>query len=519
MTATNCKQASRAAERRRLNDLERAALVKRLWQDQLNAQPGWVPGIIYARISDDREGRARGVERQVADGYELADRYKVRVVALCIDNDISASARSKKKRHDFERMIKLVSDGTARVVLSYSMSRLTRRPMEFERLIELHKATGVEFRTARSGDLNLSDADGRLAARIVADADAAEAERISERVARKHLELANEGVAVGGIRPFGYKKDKVTIEPAEAALIRRAAEDVISGIPVRTILAKWNESGVVSPTGAAWTYPAAFKRMITNPRLAGWRVHKGEVARDRDNRPIRGQWEPILDQGTHDKLVALFGQRATAWNGKTKGRPGSRRYLLSGIARCGICNGPLSGNTHNKPHRTYHTYRCLGLGHACSISGEELDAWVEAAVLGLLANSRLGSVDREPFHGEARLAEIEEMTDVLLAQFTAGRLKASQLHKTLDQLKAESDRLTAERDEWLTAELGPDLSKVDPAVWEASTTDQRRAIVTALFEAAYVSPSDPATRPRRIGKAGRVFDPNRVELVRRQGAA
>ena len=73
---------------------------------------------------------------------------------------------------------------TAEVLVCYSTSRLTRRPMDYERLIRLVLDTHVQIATVVSGAVNLSTADGRAIARVLAATDAAEAERTSGSAAR-----------------------------------------------------------------------------------------------------------------------------------------------------------------------------------------------------------------------------------------------------------------------------------------------------------------------------------------------
>lgn len=490
-----------------LNDLARS-----LKRDQPEAADDWPPGAIYCRISDDREGLARGVEQQATDGYDLANKQHIRVVDLYVDNDIGASTRTRPKpRPGFNAMMASAEAGHLAALLAYSNSRFTRRPREVESLIELFERRGTLILTLKSGNDDLSTADGRMVARIKGNVDTAESERISERVKTRNRQNAMEGSPGGGIRPFGYAKDRVTIVPAEAELIKKAAADVIAGVPTRVILDRWAAAGVKSTKGGTWA-PAAFKAMIAGARVAGWRVYCGEIARDRTGAPIRGQWEPILDEATHAGVVAVLKGRADAHNAK-RVRPGNRRYLLTGLVRCGQCGGAMYGNRRTD---TTYFYRCApkaGKGHVTSVSGNQLDRWVSMIMVRLLQDRQLERIERAPFTGDARLAQIEEMTDVLLGQYTAGVLKADVLHRHLDRLQAERDTLTAQRDAWLTDTHGPDLTAVDEAVWDAADDDRRRAMLGAAFEAVYVKPAPLGHR------TGMRFDPDRVELVRRTVSA
>ena len=139
---------------------------------------------IYARLSRDREGTERGVERQEADSRLLAERLGYEVVAVYVDNDVSASTKSRKPRPQYAEMLTRARAGEFGAILAYSNSRLTRRPREFEDLIDLAERHGVRIVTVVSGEDNLATADGRMIARLKASIDVGEAERTAERAQR-----------------------------------------------------------------------------------------------------------------------------------------------------------------------------------------------------------------------------------------------------------------------------------------------------------------------------------------------
>ncbi len=99
---------------------------------------------IYCRISRDAEGEAIGVGNQEATCRALAEAAGLEVVNVYIDNDRGASSLSKKSRPDYEAMVKAATEGAFDTIIAYSMSRVTRRPMEWEILIDLAgKARGA----------------------------------------------------------------------------------------------------------------------------------------------------------------------------------------------------------------------------------------------------------------------------------------------------------------------------------------------------------------------------------------
>ena len=173
---------------------------------------------IYRRISLDREGLALGVTRQYDDCLELAHSLGLTVPNHLVfdDNDRGASDLSSKARPGYAAMVKAVREGKMKHIIAYSNSRLTRRPREFEDLIQLHTEYGVVIHTVVSGEDDLSTADGRMVARIKANIDAGEAERTGERIRRARLENARQGKPWGGPRPFGWLDGGVDLHPDEA---------------------------------------------------------------------------------------------------------------------------------------------------------------------------------------------------------------------------------------------------------------------------------------------------------------
>ncbi|MFD6771183.1 recombinase family protein [Micromonospora chalcea] len=166
----------------------------------------------YRRISDDREGRELGITRQDEDLDELAEREDLVYVAEYVDNDISASTRSKKRRPDYDRMMADAKAGAFEVIAAYTTGRLTRRPREHEDLIDLAKDHGIEFKYIRSPSFDLTTAQGRRIARTLAAQDAGEAEDISERVERDVRRRAEAGEFHGGNLPFGIDGDREIVK-------------------------------------------------------------------------------------------------------------------------------------------------------------------------------------------------------------------------------------------------------------------------------------------------------------------
>lgn len=458
---------------------------------------------IYCRISEDAEGESLGVARQEQDCRDLAARLTLDVTAVFIDNDLGASTRSRKPRPQYAQMLERAGAGEFDYLLAYSNSRLTRRPLELEALIGLHERTSTRIVTVVSGEDNLSTADGRMVARIKASVDAGEAERTAERVARKHLENALSGVPVGGTRPFGWEDDKKTLRVSEATLIREAAVDMLAGVGVGTVANRWNAAEITTSTGRPWQ-GRTVRQMMRSPRLSGWRVHRGKVAVGRDGSPVRGLWEPVLDQTTHDAVVA----RLSVPEGRSRiPKRNARHYLLTGTIRCGVCHSLMYGNRVGDGRYSYYQCGESLRDHTVSASARGVDAFVTAVVL-----ARMATVDLDTptptFTGTARLAEVEGQVRGLMTQFTTRALSGEAVFPAVAALEVERDRLRDERKRVDALSAGPDLTRIDAAAWETLDTERRRNVVETLLDAVLIRPA--GTR------RGNQFDAGRVGIVWRR---
>lgn len=291
---------------------------------------------IYSRISSDREGNAEGVIDQEKKCHALAEQLGYEVVEVFRDNDISASTKSKKARPRYDDMFKLARAGGIDAIVAYSNSRLTRRPREFEDLIDLHDDYGVLIRTVVSGDADLTTADGRRMARFLAGESTAEAERISERVKAQKERAADAGVFRGGRRPFGFEADGVTIREKEAEVIREATDAVLAGRSLRAISAEIRANGVKGTMGRPFTN-ANLRDLLIRPRNAGL-IARGLPGRkalasghNYDYEIIgAAAWDAIVPREKWDSLVAKLMEPHRMTNTLTESV-----WVGSGLYRCG----------------------------------------------------------------------------------------------------------------------------------------------------------------------------------------
>jgi site-specific DNA recombinase len=344
------------------------------------------------------------------------------------------------------------------------------------------------FATANK-DIDLSTSDGRFYARLMVNVSNKSSADSGRRIAAKHLQLAQAGVPVGGNRPFGWKADKRTLDPQEVALIRQAARDVIAGVGIHTIVRQWNQAGIRTTQGNLWQHQV-MRQMLLNPRLAGFRVYRGELFRDADGEPVKGQYPAVLDVETWEYVVATITAR------KHGIRLGSRKYLLAGIARCGECSRSLHGN---RGHGSFF-YKCEQPCGRVSMSGPKLDGLVEGLVREFLARETFDEPERS--ESDNGLQEVIERKAELMSAYAKGELSAETVFPVVQQLEAQARELRQAQ----VARVRQHSLKIHQAdlAYDELDTDQKRAVISTIIRYVVVN--------RAEGRGGK-FNADRVSVI------
>lgn len=439
----------------------------------------------YGRISDDPEGLEHGIKRQIEDARELASDAGVEIPdeAIFYDDDISASTLSKKPRPAFERLVAYVLTGQVKRVYAYSNSRLTRRPMELEVLIQLAQQYGLTIRTKASGDDDLNTADGRMVARIKASVDAGEAERTGERVKRQKEQRLAAGLPPGSrYRTFGYTRDWQVIED-EAAVVRETFQRIADGESVNSISKDLRGRGVLTVTGKPMSF-AATSRMLDSPIYAGLLSYKGEVV---------GKAADSIPRLVTEAMLRSASQRATkpAWN--------TRKNLLSGIAICDVCKTPM-----NVSNGAYVCARIIGGCGKVRIKREWLDESVEHAVRFLVMWTQRQEAPDVPVLPEPEpdpVDEIDKQIGEAQDAHAAGDLDLADLLPVLRGLRAR--RAKAVEAQSVAVEEDSTWKAMDD--YDGADLSLKRTIIKRHVVAVPVSPS----RKRGSNR----YDPSRFEIV------
>lgn len=458
-----------------------------------------VKALVYVRISQDRTGERAGVERQREDCIKRAEERGWEVVAVETDNDISATG--KRRRPGFEAMLAAVESGSVQVVIAWALDRLQRNRRDEVRLYELCQKHGTRLSLVNGAELDFQTAAGRFVADSLGSVARLEIEMKSDRQKRAQEQAAAKGKRVGGRRPFGYDADGMTIRANEAGAIKAGYEAVLSGVPLADVARLWNSQGFT--TGQPRQKPPhrgepspwqrySVRMVLLNPRYMGQRAYKGEIV-------APASWPAIVDESTWRAVEAILTHAD-----RKKATPGGR-YLLSGLALCGICGSTVHAGGSAK--QNVRGYRCrASMGHF-SRKADPVEAYVEETVVNILSSDNAKSllqVDQHPNMDQLRLEAVglRERLDALAIDFADGVLTAAQIRTATERMRKRLSEIEGElADAGRVDKLGSLIGAADvQSAWDALSVARKRAVIDVLMTVTILPP----------GRGVRTFNPDTV---------
>lgn len=453
----------------------------------------------YVRISDDREGEAKGVKRQLEDCRALVEQRGWPVAAEYNDNDVSAWKRGIV-RPQYRQMLDDIANGVIDAVVVYDLDRLYRQPLELEEFVRACDSAGVTELAAVTGDIDLASGDGLLMARVKGAVAAKESDDKSRRIKRKALELAQDGkVGGGGTRPFGFEDNRKTIRRAEGTVISEAGGRVLAGESVRSICFDLNARGILTSTGGEWV-PNVLTRMLKSARISGRREHHGEIV-------ATAEWPAIIDAATSDRLRAVLSDPSRRKNER------ARSYLLASMLTCGHCDEPLTSRPSDDGRRRYVCGRRPG-SKACgkiAVLAEPLEELIVETTLHRLEGPALTRAlaaqngDREDVH-QREVDEANAHLEELARAYGEQRVSATEWMAAKgpidERLRRGKAGLARSNGTSAVAEFIGQGSALRSA-WSGLPFSRRRAILSAVLGQATINPAR-----RGFNR----FDPERVAL-------
>lgn len=437
--------------------------------------------VALIRISKDRDNE-QSTKNQPFEINQWADAHGMDIVQTF--TEIATSGFKNVPRPKLDEALAMVKNGLADGVIVWKISRFSRKGAKeiFRMVSAIESGDGFLVATSDGIDTRSAGIADIIKLTVIAELAKGESEQKSDFAASWHRGRlrGNNGVPLPpvGRRPFGYDRtpNALTINEAEAKVVRKIAADYLGGKSMRKIVADLNASGIRRDDPRPWTHRGV-GYLLSSPTTGGGRIIAGEF--------VRG-WDAVLDEPTWKAVAAKIA-------GQQTGQSVTPAWLITGIATCGKadCGGSIRAKKHARGYR----YTCKKCEQ--SIRVDVADAVVESTVLRLLSGDGWNALRAQ---GKTHDASAIEFLTARLAhartRWLDGKDSDTEFDATRDEINVRIDAIRSAP----VVELPnvPDIAKAWPTMDLAS----KRQVV------------DAATKSIRIlANTADVTEHDRVEVI------
>lgn len=416
---------------------------------------------LYVRRSKE-EHQAASIEVQTEEGARYIAKHGGLLAPGHIFADADHGRAEFKKRPALAAVLNGAQRGEFDVVVVRDETRLGGDMIRTTLLIQELLDAGIRvIYYFNDEEVKIEGATDKVVISLRNYASEIEREKISQRTHEHLLTKARRGLNVGG-RVYGYDNIEVKdgdrrvrveykINEKEAEIVREIFRRYSEGEGLRTIAKDLNARGIKPPKAGkrgtgSWAF-TSIREMVRRERYRGvliWgkkeKTYKGGT-KVRVDRP-KEEWVTlhvpelrIVDDALWTAVQARHEGRKRVTGSTAYGpRP---RYLLSGIARCAECGGPIKANNGRVSYETVKVYACAwhrDRGSAVCANG--LRRPVEA-VDRAMTEWLHGNVLREEVIAEA----LRELRRRLAERAKTTGSEVPELEAQVRAVKAEIDRL------------------------------------------------------------------------------
>lgn len=381
---------------------------------------------IYIRVS---------TKKQVEEGYSL-EAQKERLLKLCENNEYiiykiyADEGKSGKdtNRPAFQEMMEDMRNRKFNKILVMKLDRISRSVIDLELMIKEMQNYKVDFESA-SEKIDTSTSFGMMFIRLLAIFAQFERERIKERINDAFETMVQEGKAITGTQPIGYKNEngKVVINEDEKDLVNYFFDAFEKTCSLRRATIYTNEKfGLNKET-------QNYRKILTQTQYYG--SYKGN-----DN-----YCPAYITKERYDRIQEIRN------NKHIKSYDVKRHYLFSGLLIDSNCNGKLSGTYSSKNDKEYYLYRCRKHTHrgTCKTGTcvnekvleeyliDNLNIYIEEYFNSL--HKEYEKIDMKD--NSKKIAELKEELRRLNIIFAKGRIEEKEYDKEYDKIEKELKNL------------------------------------------------------------------------------
>ncbi len=340
--------------------------------------------IIYARLSKEEIGKSKEEQsKSIKNQIEICKKYieeeqerypkcKYNIVAILKDDGISGTTFERK---DFKKLLNLIEDKKANMVITTDLSRLGRNHIKTDDFIEeWFPEHNVRYVSIIESVDTYTDCISNDIAPIINWSNEHFAKLTSKKIKSRFQLLRLEGKWTGGEPPYGYKLDKnikyhFIVDETNAEVVRRIFKMFLEGKTLSLIADILTKEGVPIPSiskgykrridanvGEYWK-ETTIKNILKNEVYCGYMIqgkttrlnHKSKktiyLPKD-DWIKIRNAHEAIVSEETFSRVQSLL--KSERYKFKN-----SYNYLLKGLMKCSECNHAIGVQHFNKREKNY----------------------------------------------------------------------------------------------------------------------------------------------------------------------
>ncbi|WP_301124789.1 recombinase family protein [Streptomyces cacaoi] len=504
-----------------------------------------IPVGISLRVSDDKAQHA-GAEEWREVGEQVIEQFKdlvhfartldeeLEIIRIYNDNNTPATDPFLI-REGFEACLRDLESATIRGVLFWHADRFARMDYDAARVNRIFLMHPDYIGRSVKGGTDLSTDDGRAWFTMQATMGGMEVSSLKRRTSTTNKNRAKKpDYQHGGRRPFGWEEDRKTLNAEEAADLLEAIRAIPKGRRVGEVRREWIAKGYVpernkdSESQLNLSHSTVEQRLV-NPRNCGYKTYLSRSDRRKsgrpwmpdhvvyeDGEPVIGEWETVCTPEEWAACVEeLERRKADNREGRRKPHDTASKYLLSGTARCGICNFPLTFNPYTKGTNAYkkygYRYACLTTHGGCggvSRVGPPVEQLVEDAflrrVLDGIGNASTDEPQIDESQYDGRLGEIQVELNEINARWKAKRISSGRALDMIEELESERSSLSKKRRKLLAQKNRKKVEGEKDLRWEDCTPGEKKKRLRKLIKAVIVHP---------VGRGRREFDPSAIEIV------
>jgi|GEM_PF-177912 len=401
-------------------------------------------------------------------------------------------------------------------VVCLRLDRLTRSVADLYAMLMAWEERGIGFRSVTE-PYDTTKSEGKFMIGLLALLAQWERERTAERT-REVMAGIMKGASPRPLSkaPLGYDlvDGQFAVNPGEADVVRRVFDLYTGGMGTRAVALELNRLGHRTKSGADWSsFTVAYT--LRNPvyvgKLAWNRVAsrgKRRAARGPDTVCVEGTHEPLLSPSVWEAAQTLLDRHRTL-----APRSAAGGHLLTGVARCALCGGPVHGVTQRRGSlaggQVY--YRCSRRDHGqtCRLPWFRAEALERAVVraigalgpAGTLADMAAALLERPDATAHrkrvaglrARLRQAEKARATWDSLLVSGDLTQAEWRERSGEA-GDLYRATAAELERLEGSAPVEVSVAEvvealrsfPACWAELEPSERRVVLQGLVRVIYV---------------------------------